>query len=362
MSRPLKLILGLVVLQALALMVVLGITYWASQTVLLRFSEDIAARISRDATAYTEGFLDPANETAELTRRLVQAGMLDPGDRSGMAQYFLEHLRLRENLDGIYLGDRTGGFVYASRAPEPEPGPLRIKRISTEPWREVTLEWYSDRLRLQDSRRDPDDDFDPRTRPWYEAAQAQNAAAWTKPYIFFTSQAPGITVSVPVATDAGFAGVAGVDIKIEALSAFLESLDISPRGQAAIVAQTGDIIAHSDPDLLAGVAEGGGAFRTVAEGSDPILTQAAAQIEGGLDTLFPGEIRLARFEAGGEIWIGAVLRLGLARTPWTVVTYLPEDDILAPLHSVRRIALLVSLAALAATAGLGFVYGRKVMG
>ena len=105
----------------------------------------------------------------------------------------------------------------------------------------------------------------------------------------------------------------------------------------------------------------GAAFKTVTDGSDPILAKAAAQIEGGLDTLFPGEIRLARFEIAGKVWIGSVLRLELERTPWTVVTYLPESDILEPLFRVRNTALMVSILALLATALLGFLYGRTVM-
>ncbi len=359
--RRLKLILGLVALQALALLTVLGVTYVASQNLLLRLSEDIAARIARDATAYTDGFLEPASETAEITRQVIRTGLLDPADQSSLGRYFLENLRVRDSLDGLYLGDASGGFVYASRAAADEAGPYRVKRIIAAPARRVSLEWFDDRLGRVGGRADPEDTYDPRMRPWYVAARDDRAAVWTKPYIFFTSQVPGITVSVPVSGAGGFSGVVGVDIKIAALSAFLEGLDISPRGEAAIVSEDGDIIAHSDREFTAGGSGGTVAFRRVIDGSDPILTRAADQIEGGLDTLFPGEIRLARFDAEGEVWIGAVMRLEGARTPWTVVTYLPEDDILGQLNRVRSIALMVSLIALAATAGLGFVYGRTVM-
>ncbi|KMW58126.1 Methyl-accepting chemotaxis protein [Candidatus Rhodobacter oscarellae] len=361
MSRRTKLVLGLITLQASALVVVLGITYWASQDLLLRFSENIAARISRDATAYTEGYLDPADKTAELTQRLLETGLLDPGDRSALSQYFLELLAARPNFDGIYLGEVDGGFIYASRAGDEDPGAFRVKRIANAPARTVRLDWYAPQLQHVWREMDPKDDYDPRTRPWYEAALDEDGTVWTPPYIFFSSQAPGITVAVPVRASAGggsgFVGAVGVDIKIAALSGFLETLDISPRGQAAIVAENGDIIAHSISELTEG-----GAFKTLAERDDPILTQAAAQIEGGLDTLFPGEIRLARFGADGETWIGAVLRLDLERTPWTVFTYLPEDDILGPLQRVRNIALVVSLLALISTAGLGALYARRVTG
>ena len=100
MSRRFKLVLGLVALQALALVVVLGVTYWASQDLLLRFSESFAARVSRDATAFTVGFLEPANETAEISQRMIETGILDPNDRMEMQRYFLELLSVRDNFDG----------------------------------------------------------------------------------------------------------------------------------------------------------------------------------------------------------------------------------------------------------------------
>lgn len=59
MSRRFFLVGGLVALQATALVVVLGISYLTSHDILLRYAESLAARIARDATAYTEDFLDP---------------------------------------------------------------------------------------------------------------------------------------------------------------------------------------------------------------------------------------------------------------------------------------------------------------
>ena len=86
MPRRLILILGLVGLQALALVVVLGITYWASQGVLLRFAEGLTARIARDTTAYTENFLDPAEDAAQLSQRLLEAGVVPHDDTEALGR------------------------------------------------------------------------------------------------------------------------------------------------------------------------------------------------------------------------------------------------------------------------------------
>ncbi|MDF0602387.1 cache domain-containing protein [Psychromarinibacter sp. C21-152] len=364
MPRRLILVLGLVGLQALALVVVLGITYWASQDVLLRYAEGLTARIARDATAYTEDFLDPANDAAVLSRRLIESGVVDTEDRAALTRYLFGLVKMRPNFDGTYYGDEAGEFVFVNRDTSMERSAFRVKDIVTEPERIVELSWVTEQFREVAGRTDPQDDYDPRTRPWYRQAQERGGLAWTAPYIFFTSQRPGITVAVPVddPETLRFSGAVGVDIGIGALSAFLDGLDISPRGSAAIVAEAGDIIAHSQEELVATPdGQGGVRFGKVADGEDPILTGAAASIEGGLNGLFPGEIRVSRFEAAGETWLGAVQRLRLERTPWTVVTYLPQSDILSPLWRVRNTALWVAAGALLATALLGLVFGGVVM-
>ncbi len=347
----------------MALVVVLGITYWASQDVLLRYAEGLAARIARDATAYTEEFLEPAKDAVQLSNRLSEGAVLDPEDRAPLARYFFEILSTQDNFAGVYFGAENGDFLMVSREEAGAMGPFRVKLVETQPVRDVRLSWYTSQYRPVGDRSEPEDSFDPRNRPWYVAALDRDGLAWTEPYIFFTSKKPGITVAVPVDDPASGAiiGAMGVDIGIEALSAFLDGLDISPRGSAAIVAETGEIIAHSEEALVAVTEDGGRVrFATLDEGEDPILARVASAVEGGLGGLFPGEIRLARFDLDGEVWLAAVQRLSLDRSPWTVVTYLPESDMLAPLWRVRNTALMVALAALLATAALGLLYGRIV--
>ncbi len=363
MPRRLILVIGLVALQAMALLTVLGITYWASQDVLLRYAEGLTARIARDATAYTGDFLDPANDAALLSERVFESGIVDPREHADLTRYLFDLLKMRDDFDGAYVGFETGDFVFVNRDTSHDGAEFRVKLVRAGPERDVRLGWYSADFRRHATETAPEDDFDPRTRPWYKASLALDGISWTSPYIFFTTKLPGITVSVPVEDrGGGVLGAVGVDIGIEALSRFLGGLDISPRGSAAIVSASGEIIAHSDPALVSSAdASGSVRFNTLADGEDPILTRAAASIDGGLNDLFPGEIRISRFNAGGEVWLGAVQRLPLEHTPWTVLTYLPETDILEPLWRVRTIARWVALAALAGTAILGLIFARAVM-
>ena len=57
--------------------------------------------------------------------------------------------------------------------------------------------YYDADLRLIDSAVRPEYRYDPRTRPWYAEALEQNTQILTSPYVFFTTQEVGITLSQP---------------------------------------------------------------------------------------------------------------------------------------------------------------------
>ncbi len=343
----------LVGLQVAALLAVLALTHFASQNVLLSYAEQLTERVAHDTTRFTENFLNPADDAAALSQRLAERAVVQTDNRSVLTRYFYEILRGRTDFAGIFYGARDGSFVYVSRDDTVEGATYRTKWIETDPVRSVQLDYFDDEFRRVSRRRDDTDTYDPRSRPWYVRASEKNEVVWTEPYIFFSSQRPGITVATPVLGEDGMTmrGAVGIDIEIGALSQFLDGLEVGKRGSAAIVSQTGDVIAHREASAILAVdAEGGQRFAKVAEIGDPALAQAVSSLPGGLESVTPGETRLTRFQALGESWRGAVRRLAGSRTPWVVVTYLPESDILGPIQRVRNIGLVVVAIVAAMTA------------
>ncbi|MCB8837406.1 sensor histidine kinase [Aurantimonas sp. VKM B-3413] len=353
----------LVGLQVVALLAILALTYFASQNALLSYAAQLTERVAQDTTSYTENFLNPADDAAALSQRLAENAVLTTADRATLERYFFEILRGRADFAGVYYGAADGSFVYVSRNSDVPGASYRSKRIETSPVRHVTLDWYDETFHRLSERVDDADSYDPRTRPWYEGAKASRDVVWTDPYIFFTSQRPGITVATPVRADPRLPirGAVGIDIEIDALSRFLTRLDVSANGSAAIVSQNGDVIAHRNAAfVLTPDDKGGQRFAKVGEVPDPALAEAVASLPGGLSSLEPGETRLTRFTADGESWRGAVRRLSASRTPWVVVTYLPESDILAPIYRIRHIGLIVVGIVAALTAGLAVLLGRAM--
>lgn len=353
----------LVGLQVAALLAVLALTYFASQNVLLAYAEQLTERVAHDTTTFTENFLNPADDAAALSQRLAERAVVSTENRAILTRYFYEVLRARSDFAGIFYGEADGSFVYVSRDATVEGATYRTKWIETDPVRSVQLEYFDDEFRSLLQRQDDADIYDPRTRPWYVKASEKKAVVWTEPYIFFSSQRPGITVATPVLAEDRtlMRGAVGIDIEIGALSHFLDGLAVGKRGSAAIVSQSGDVIAHREASAIFAIGDDGGQrFAKVAEIHDPALAQAVASLPGGLDSLQPGETRLTRFMAQGERWRGAVRRLAGSRTPWAVVTYLPESDILAPLQRVRNIGLVVVVIVAAMTAIFSALLARAL--
>ncbi|MEF2550412.1 cache domain-containing protein [Aurantimonas sp. A2-1-M11] len=354
---------ALVALQVAALLAILALTYFASQNVLLSYAEQLTQRVADDTTTFTQNFLTPADDAAALSQRLAESPVLGTSDRPALERYFYEILRSRSDFAGIFYGAADGAFLYVSRDRSVEGAEYRIKRVATQPDRSVELIYLTADFRPVSRRRDDADTYDPRTRPWYVKASTTRDVVWTDPYIFFSAQRPGITVAKAVRADErlGMRGAVGIDIEIHALSAFLDGLKIGSRGSAAIVSQSGEVIAHRDPSLvLATDVSGKQRFAQVWEIDDPALAQAVSSLPGGLASVNPGETRLTRFEAGGENWRGAVKRLAGSRTPWAVVTYLPESDILGPIYSIRDIGIAVVAIVVALTALLGVLLARAL--
>ena len=350
------LIAALIGLQLAAVGAVLAVTYVASETTLIGHAERLMRRAAADANRFTIGFLRPAGDAATLSQRLATSGVLTTGDDSRIARYFYEQLRGRPEFAGIYYGEADGDFLYVSRT-EDEAAPFRTKSIKAGgagSAREVSLTFHDAAFSSGARRTDPEDEFDPRARPWYAAAAAAGGPAWTDPYIFFSSQRPGITVATPVEGAGGAtAGVVGIDIEIEAISRFLDTLELSEWGSVAILSRDGSVVAHRDPFAVQVAGADGPRFATMEEIMDAPLREAVAALPGGLASVDDENRPLLRYEADGEDWLAVFEPMEGGLTPWIVASYLPESDFLGALDRVRRNAVIIAAVIALATALIG---------
>lgn len=97
---------------------------------------------------------------------------------------------------------------------------------------------------LDDTSIDLPDDYDARTRPWYQLALEEDQPTYTKPYIDVTTNELTISAVVPMRDNGRLLGVAGGDMMLDTISAIVNNVDFMGLGYAFLVDNKGSILSH----------------------------------------------------------------------------------------------------------------------
>ena len=359
------LVLALVGLQLAAVATILFSSYVTSQGVLLGHARSLMADVAEETIEHSVNFLEPAEAAADLTQRLAERDVVSKDDPRALEQYLFEQLRSFPQFAGIFYGGRDGSFVYVKHDSSLEKASYRTKIIAfPDGERRVDLLWRDDAFHAVASETDAQDRFDPRQRPWYRDAAERSAVAWTEPYIFFTSNNPGITVAAPIYTRGGeLQGVIGVDIEIVEISSFLSGLKIGERGSALILNRNGDVIAHPEASKIKTAKNDGSGelrFTHITEIDDSVARAAFGSLGREASELTTGEPISTSFEHTGEVYHAVFAPLSGKQRTWTVAIYVPEDDFLGTIKENRRDNILIAVLIAGFTAAIGLLIAKSI--
>jgi len=189
-------------------------------------------------------FLAPSKVAIDVTQQLVADSELNPDNNEALVRYFLAQLGAAPTIDSMALGRANGTFVGVKRLPDVFQS--RTIRYGSE-GKTVRIDQYSLKLKYLRGWFDPQDDFDPRARPWYQLGHQSSSLAWTDAYVFHSSGNAGITAVQTLQRSGGKVfGILGVDVDITALSDFIAKIPAAQKGTAAMVDRGGNVIAFSD--------------------------------------------------------------------------------------------------------------------
>ena len=339
-------------LQFLAVLAVVSSSYVTSEQALLRHARELLRDVGINTIEHSKGFLSPAEGAAVLAARLAQNRVVASDDPVLLERLLFQQLQIAPQFAGVYYGGEDGNFVMVMRDPK-GPAPFRSKIITNAgPHRQVKFIWRDNDFHIVRSEWHPEDPYDPRSRPWYKRARAQLGTIWTDPYIFFSSQQPGITLAAPVLKEGGgLRGVVGVDIEISMISNFLARLNIGAHGRAMILHRNGDVIAHPNPSLIKDLnADGTLHFVNIRDFDDPVARSAFAPLLRGGEMQVSGETA-SGFTFGGESYVSTVMPMQSETLPWTIAVYAPESDFTRVIEQNRATNIWIA-AAVAAVSGL----------
>lgn len=344
--------LSLAGLQFLAIITVVSTSYLSTEKAMLQHARSLLAEAGKNASEHSNSFLQPARDTAEFSSRVIQSGLFPTGDFAVLEKFLFQILQNKKQLSGVYYGDEAGNFLYVMRSEKH--GAFRTKVIQNKAAsRSTQLIWRDPDFSVVHTKFDAADTFDARTRPWYENAKAARATAWTDPYVFFSSQRPGITVATPVFSEEDFKGVVGVDIEISTISNFLAQLAISENGAALILNENGDVLAHPNLEQIIVKNDSLLSFASIKSIEDPVAQSAFSNLAS------TGLVKIERetqsdFEFQNTRYVSLLKPIVGTDLPWTIAIYAPENDFTQSIKDNRRrnIWLAAMISFVTALAGL----------
>ncbi len=352
------LIVGLFALQAVAVLAIIVLTGATTNRLLVKQMDEQMSTAAQSAVYKTEGLLEGADDAANIAKRVVESGLADPAEVSNLERFLASELDVNDLLAGAYWAAPDHSFVIVQRdAGHGDAEGYHTKIIRDIEGHRVVTNVYRDRDFKEVERAvDPDDPYDPLTRPWYLAAEKTDGqqVVWTAPYVFFTSKQPGVTAAVRVneddVVDSPMLGVIGVDIELQGLSKLLaEEVNVSPHGLAVITDSKGVVIATRDAQRSVKQGPNGFERTGVDEIGSPAMVEAFRVGAPQLASTTPSHPTAVAFSSDGEGY-RAVFSALEGHPDWYVTVIAPEQDYVGDIQRTQRINGVLAVAV-----GLGIV-------
>jgi adenylate cyclase len=290
------------------------------------FSE-VAGQTAEQARAHLRA-APPAVDT--LTVLLSDDPAVSARPTDDLARRLLAVLRANGGFAWVSFSDVDGTFTGAQRTVD---GALVVNQTHFENGKTVRDEhavaadgaWTL-------LRHNPDADYDPRTRPWYQKTVAAKRRTWIDPYVFFDQGVPGMTCAAPVYDKGGaLRGVVTADFSLNSFGDFVATLHPSPQARVFIYTEAGTILAHPSLRVVEKVdIRDQGSLVTKDDVKDAVVRE------------YFRSPTARSFVHEGARWFSATRAFEEEGLKWRVAAVAPEADFMGGIERTMRFALLVS--------------------
>lgn len=321
----------------------------AVHTLTQRILTDMVASINLSTEKHLDGALTALESVAPSVAHLPEEQAFSSDMRVLEERFWAASGLFMDVNNYVYFGGKDGRFV----------GVYRISKDVVQLfWREpgwTTRKVYKvssigDRSELVRT-----DQFDPRKRPWYQAAVGSDKPVWSRVYNNFSFHYPTITLAKPVFRKGHeFAGVVATDVTLKELSNFLRKLEISKNSVAYIVDAEGYIIATSGQELPEKTVNGMPERMLARDMKTSLISQTYQSIA----QKSPASAITQQLELSSGTIDFAVSSLGNKQgLNWTTVVAVPRSDFMSGINQsfLQSVAIAVACIVFALTIGLTIV-------
>jgi methyl-accepting chemotaxis protein len=171
----------------------------------------------------------------------------------------------------------------------------------------------------------PPSDYDPRERPWYQAAQNGEGYAFTDAYIDMVTNKLVISIATPIRDEnKELRGVLAMDLLLDTITDFVGSEKIGDTGYAFLIDKNGTFLAHPDSKLF-------NTKITDIKGLEEISNKMLTQESGFEKYMYNGQNKIMVFQK-------------LSGTDWVLGVTIVENEVYAELMKLRiSFAIIVAV-------------------
>ena len=356
-SLPLRTVLILpFVIQIFA---AVGLTGWLSlrngQQAVNDAIDQLGSSVTDRIDGHVENYLNTPHLFHQINQASIRNGGLDLNDFEALREKFRSLIQIDEAVDYIYFGNEDGDFLGVQELPDGNVV-LKVRDVFTEPERVIyNLDEFGNPIEEVKSKK-----YDPRIRPWYEAAKERGSPTWSPIYPSAHLGVLQITPVIPIYTPAGeFRGALGTNLILSQIGQFLNELDIGKSGVAFIIERSGDLVASStDEQYLVGEEERVAAV----DAKSPVVAATTAQLldlHADLETLYTPQ--QFAYRQDGERYLVQVTPFKDGRgLDWLIAVTIPESDFMAQIDASTRTTIALCAAALGVATVVGVLGARWV--
>ena len=362
-TRTLPLRLILIIPFLLEITAAVGITGWLSirngqqaiADVVNQLMDEVTNRVDQRLDQYVEN----AAQVVELNVAALEQGVLDLEDFEETGNLFYQQVNIF-GVSYVYFtsaqGDYVGAGYWGANDPniyidhlETDIDPLTHSFVLDEQGVPIAVEPY---------------EYDPLSEASYIESLGTKETTWS--HIHPWSDSEEIIAASLIApiyqTDGEYVGIIAVDLVLDYIDDFLESLKLSPNARVFVVEANGDLVASSAIELPYILVDGT-AQRLKADASEDRLIRQTAQF---LDAEFPeafGDIETVQkfeFQRDGDRHFALV-------TPWRDPygldwrgVVVPQSDFMAQIHRNTRNTVMLCLVALLVAIALGTYTAQQI--
>ena len=268
--------------------------------------------------------------------------------------------RMTPNISYLYAGTHKGEFLGVESLSQNAADTLRVglRTAGDEGRRYFAALQPGDRSHALPRE---SSSYEPRNRPWYQAAMLARARVFTPVYASASKRQLLITLAQPVfgedGQSQGATGVFAIDLYLKNLSELLQTQKISARGAAFLIDDEGYLVASSAGDVLFSETEGKLLRRKPSQSANPAIRMAYQEMLPSFDKTAEQSVERVKFAGrvgDGDDALIVVMqpfgeRLGLR---WTLVVAAPEIDFTGDVQTALKATLMVMLAVMLLGAAL----------